>query len=112
MGFAEVMQLLQLGRKTGTLSLVQGSKKLGIQMENGEAIHAWTDARQGEDAFYEIAVLENASFAFNGGPVQGPRSIQQPTMSLLMEAMRRRDEKGRDAPKPPGSELDALFGPG
>jgi two-component system chemotaxis response regulator CheY len=112
MGFAEVMQLLQLGRKTGALTLVQGSKKLGIEMENGEAIHAWTDTHQGEDAFYEIAILDDASFAFNGGPVKGPRSIQQPTMSLLMEAMRRRDEKGRETPKPPGSELDALFGPG
>ncbi len=108
MGFADVMQLLQLGRKTGTLSLVQGAEKGGIEIESGEARHAWTPTLTGEDAFYALACWDGANFAFTSGPVKQPKSIQTPTMSLLMEAMRRHDEqkRGSDA----GPDLNQLFG--
>jgi hypothetical protein len=104
------LQILQLGRKTGLLELSRGSERGGIEIESGEARHAWTPDLQGEDAFYALACWDGAGFAFLSGPVKNPKTLQTPTMSLLMEAMRRHDEGKR--PPAGGDGLDALFGNG
>jgi CRP-like cAMP-binding protein len=95
MSFADVLQLLQVGRKTGTLELEMNGKKGNIGIESGEVRQAHAGSVAGEDAFYQLALWRSASFAFLSSPLKGPPNITTPTMPLLMEAMRRVDEASR-----------------
>ena len=51
--FADVMQMLMSTRKTGVLGLRRDADGGAIYLENGEAVHAWTDTLKGEAAFLE-----------------------------------------------------------
>jgi CheY-like chemotaxis protein len=95
MSFADVLQLLQIGRKTGRLELESTGRKGSIGLESGEVRFANAPGLTGEDAFYQLASWRNASFAFVSAPLQVTPNITSPTMPLLMEAMRRVDEAFR-----------------
>ena len=109
MSFSDVLQLLQLGRKTGLLELFQDKRKGQIRVESGEVRHALTADKIGEDAFYDMAGWKTATFSFASGAAGGTRSIAIPTLSLLMETMRRLDETERSAASS-NANLQALFG--
>lgn len=101
MSFADVLQLLQVGRKTGHLEFDQGAKKGTIGIESGEVKLARIGTLEGEEAFFQIATWSSASFSFASSSLSGPPNITSPTMPLLMEAMRRVDELSRGgAPQP------------
>src|SRR6185295_10818768 len=95
MSFADVLQLLQVGRKTGTIELEMSGRKGEIGIESGEVRQARAGTITGEEAFYQLAGWRNASFAFVTSPLRGTPNITSPTMPLLMEAMRRVDEMSR-----------------
>ena len=98
MGFADVLQLLQVGRKTGVLRLEMGAGRAEIGIDGGEVRQASIDGgAKGEEAFYQLAGWRSASFGFTSQPLQGATTIHSPTMPLLMEAMRRVDEAIRSA---------------
>ena len=106
MSFADVLQLLQVGRKTGYLALESNGRKGEIGMESGEVREATAEALTGEEAFCTLAAWRGASFAFLSGPLKGPPSVTSPTMPLLMEAMRRVDESTRSGPPAPSPQGD------
>lgn len=95
MSFADVLQLLQVGRKTGHLELEMGGKKGDIGLESGDVKFARVGDRNGEEAFYVLATWRSASFAFVSSPLGEAPNITTHTMPLLMEAMRRVDELTR-----------------
>ncbi len=108
MPFANVIQVLNVGRKTGVLGIRDGELSGAIYLENGEAIHAWTEELEGEEAFYAMSGWTKAKWAFNGMRREEKRSLKRPTLTLLMDAMRRLEEN----PPPAASEdasLDSLF---
>lgn len=95
MPFADVIQMLIATRKTGVLG-VRGEQYRGaMYMEDGEAIHAWTDDLKGEEAFFALASWRKAKFAFTSITRQEPRTLTQPTITLLMKAMRHQEQAGR-----------------
>jgi CheY-like chemotaxis protein len=95
MSFADVLQLLQVGRKTGHLELEMSGRKGSIGLESGDVRQAIAGTLVGDEAFYHLAQWRSASFAFLSSPLQGAANITTPTMPLLMEAMRRVDESTR-----------------
>ena len=105
MPFANVLQILKAGRKSGVLGVRQDELSGGIYLDQGEAVHAWTDEVQGEAAFYALSSWGKAKFAFNSVRREEGRTLTKPTLTLLMEAMRRLEEK------PPSQDvgLDQLF---
>lgn len=111
MSFADVLQLLQVGRKTGHLELEMGGKRGDIGMESGEVKFARAGDKIGDDAFYTLASWRTASFAFISSPLKSAPNIKTPTMPLLMEAMRRVDESVRSEPSGAENEnsLKGLF---
>jgi len=112
MSFADVLQLLQVGRKTGHLNFEMAGKKGTIGIESGDVRLAKVGTVEGEEAFYQLATWRSASFAFTSSPLSGRANITSPTMPLLMEAMRRVDELTRGgAPQPAAAEnsLEGLF---
>ena len=91
--FADLIQLLGSTRKTGVLGFRDKDRAGAIYMEDGEAVHAWTNDLKGEDAFFEIAGWKAARFAFRSIRRQEPKSLKTATMTLLLEAMRRLEER-------------------
>lgn len=100
MPFADILQFLQLARKTGTLRLELGGQKGGIYLSDGEARHAWVAGKTGEEAFGVLASWASAIFSFVSGPRGDPPTLHRPTMSLLVEAMRKIDEAVGGTEKP------------
>jgi two-component system chemotaxis response regulator CheY len=92
MSFANVLQILHGGRKTGVLGFRDGERSGGLYLDKGEAVHAWTDDLQGEEAFYDLSGWRKAKFAFNSIPRDVPRTLTKPTITLLLEAMRLGEE--------------------
>ena len=97
MSFADVIQLMQVSQKNGVLSIEKGPRSGGLLLVSGEVKHAWAGELTGEEAFCELALWKDAGFSFSTERRDVEPTIHQPTITLLMEAMRRADEAGRQA---------------
>jgi two-component system chemotaxis response regulator CheY len=88
----DIIQVLSMTQKTGTLKLLKKGKEAGLAMEKGEVRHAWVEALEGEDAFYKLLNWDDATFSFESGRAAEKKTISTPTMTLLVEGSRRKDE--------------------
>jgi two-component system chemotaxis response regulator CheY len=109
MPFANVIQILNVGRKSGVLGIRQGELSGGIYLEQGEALHAWTEDATGEPAFYAMSGWGKAKFAFNSMRRETERTLSRPTLTLLLAAMRRLEEATPSPAVSPDARLDELF---
>jgi CheY-like chemotaxis protein len=109
MPFANVVQILNIGHKTGVLTIQFRDQTGGLYLENGEALHAWTSHATGELAFYTLSGWAGATFGFSSSRREDQRSLRLSTMSLLMEAMRRLEAKPAESGAAPDVGLDQLF---
>ena len=109
MPFSNVVQILNIGRKSGVLSITLGDQSGGLVLENGEAVHAWTNHSTGELAFYTLSGWAKATFGFSSSRRDDQRTLRSSTMSLLMEAMRRLEGKPAGSSPSPDVGLDQLF---
>lgn len=93
MSVAEIVQSLELGRKTAQVELhpLTGDKGT-IAFENGQVVYAECAALRGEEAFYALAVHVEGFFRIRYGEPPTARNIDSPTTYLLLEALRRLDE--------------------
>lgn len=92
MPFANVLQILSVGRKSGVLGIRQDEQSGGIYLEDGEAVHAWTDELKGEAAFHTLSRWTRARFAFNSRRREEERTLGKPTLTLLLEALGPREK--------------------
>jgi hypothetical protein len=95
MSVSEVVQVLHESRKTGTLRIHGGGATGRVYFDKGEIRQARLGDKQAEDAFYEMLGFTRGTFAFEAGESAVKPDISQPTMTLLMEGLRRQDEQGR-----------------
>ncbi len=95
LGIPDLIQILNGTRKTGHLRMRRGSEEAGIYFTGGEARHAWTKDLEGEEAFFRIISWKDAHFSFDSGLQPEQPTIQQPTMTLLFEGLRKLDERDR-----------------
>jgi two-component system chemotaxis response regulator CheY len=89
----DLVQILNICRKTGHLKLDRDGRPAGIFFEDGEIRHAWAGVESGEKAFFRILEWTQATFAFESGVRAPQATVAQPTMTLLMEGMRQLDER-------------------
>lgn len=95
MGFAQVVQFLNLQGKTGELVVRSVSGEFGLGFGAGVVVDAWgppSSGLGGEPAFHAIARLRRGHFEFHETSQARPTRITQGTLALLMEAMRLVDE--------------------
>ncbi|MDF1664335.1 MAG: protein kinase [Planctomycetota bacterium] len=90
---AEIIQFLQLTNKSGLLRITSADLNAEIGFYEGSAMHAEYGPCMGKEAFYEIVALGEGSFYFIENQAVTFRSLTDSTMSLLVEGMRRVDEK-------------------
>lgn len=112
LALADLIEITSLGAKTGVLDIANpdGSPAGRIAFRSGALVSASCGALAGERAFYALLGLKEGSFVFDPEIDPGETSIDLPTGSLLMEAMRRVDEIGRLRDTLPSYARVALLG--
>lgn len=94
LSLAEMVQLLNLNKRSGTL-VISAEKKGEIIFENGEMTFAQMgDDTSGEDAVHRMVTFNKGIFKFEPSfNKKVKRNIQGATMNVLLEACRLMDEE-------------------
>jgi len=90
---AELIQAMNVNSQTGMLIVQNGENNLTIYLHDGQVVEVALGDKKGEEAFFEFLGWARGQFRFE--PVrkdQPVRQVQQDTMGLLLEGMRRVDE--------------------
>ncbi len=92
-----LLQLLEMGRKSGLLELNTGHGTCRVWIEQGYPVHAETEKSVGFDA--ALAIISNDQGRFRFSPQVGckERTIEASVTELLLEASRLADEAKRDS---------------
>jgi hypothetical protein len=95
-GLSAVLQLVEIGHKTGCLLLRQEKPYGMIGFEGGNITYAATERNAGEKAVYELLGLTHGHFRFAAEQAPPGRNCGMSTMGVLMEWARLQDEASRD----------------
>lgn len=98
MNVAEIVQSLELGRKTAIVEVhpTRGDKGT-LSCIGGAVVDARTSRLVGEDAFYDLITQTDGVFRIHYGDEPAERTITKPTQFLVLEGLRRSDERDFDA---------------
>jgi CheY-like chemotaxis protein len=89
----DIIQMNCLGRLTTALIITRDGEKGIIYVNEGEIIHAECGEQKGAEAFYIILSWQEGEFVSNISFAPPVQTIYQNWEHLLIEAMRRNDEK-------------------
>ncbi len=89
----DIIQMNCLGRLTTALAVSQNEERGTIYLNQGEIVHAECGEQKGADAFYTILGWQEGEFVSNTDIEPPAHTIHQSWEHLLIEAMRRKDEK-------------------
>jgi YesN/AraC family two-component response regulator len=89
----DIIQMNCLSRLTTALIITRDAEKGIIYLNEGEIIHAECGEQKGAEAFYSILSWQEGEFVSNIGFIPPVQTIYQNWEHLLIEAMRRSDEK-------------------
>jgi hypothetical protein len=120
LALAEIIQMISLGRKTARLLVNSPDGSGKIWFDDGHAVHASQCGLRGTEAFYKLLEWESGQFVIEHEVTCRTRSINEDTMFMVMESLRRRDESNEQRsprngnPKTggtdPGSAGQRIFG--
>lgn len=114
MSVVDLMQSLDMGRKTCRLSLSRQGRQSEMHFHDGQVVHATLGHLIGEAAVQEVVAWMEGVFLIDFERVECPRTITHSTQSVLLEALRRFDESQRDS-EPPARSMEPIrasaFGP-
>ncbi|MDP2341823.1 MAG: protein kinase [Deltaproteobacteria bacterium] len=103
MSVTEIAQTLELGRKTARVELVPTNGAAGVfSCRAGTVVFAECGDVVGDEAFFMLAVHTDGFFRIHYGTDTDHQNISKPTQFLLLESMRRVDERHA------ASELSAI----
>jgi uncharacterized protein YraI len=91
----EVMQFIEIGRKTGCLYTVIDKPFGLIYFEQGRLTYAATQTRQGRDAVFEMLNLKKGHFHFVLDKTSQTKNVDLSTLEILMEWTKTVDEAHR-----------------
>ena len=97
MGLVDLVQTLEAGRKSGTLRMTLSgrSPEAAVWFREGKVIDAEVGRRGGEAAFFRLLSFSEGVFSIEFGAVDRKDRITLSSQGLLLEGMRRLDERGR-----------------
>jgi hypothetical protein len=90
--FAEILQLLNLSHKSGTLTVRQGSRHALVHLRDGQVVEATCEGRTGAEVIYQLLGWREGEFDFGRTLRPVTRTVHDSTEGLIMEGMRRLDE--------------------
>ncbi len=94
-GLASFLQLLEMERKSCTLSVVSGEHRGVLVVSKGALVSARTDGLEGEPAAIAIVAWPAPSIVISGRVEPSGVAIESSLGFILMEAMRVQDEAAR-----------------
>jgi CheY-like chemotaxis protein len=95
MALPEIVQSLEMGRKTASVDIVPADGDKGmIGFEGGSVRYAECAGLLGEQAFFALMRHKEGYFRIHYGDAPPSVNIDAPTTFLLLEAMRLMDEEG------------------
>lgn len=99
---ASFLQLLEMERKTCTLSVVSGEHRGRLFFRGGRLIAAEADDLKGQQAALEIVTWDQADIEISDVLPAVEPTLEGGLQFLLMEGMRLKDERERGVSGPPG----------
>lgn len=84
----EVLQTINVTRKTGVLILEHGDRKGKIYFQKGQVLDAYAGELTGLEAFFDLIFLSEGWFRFRDTQPEIEQNIKANTTTLLMEACR------------------------
>lgn len=104
-----LVQIVCLERKTGELLLVRRGQEGAIFFEKGEIVHAKLDNVIGEEALFNMLSWTDGNFRITDKVTVIAKTISINWNHLLMEGMRRIDERKNQIDLPPISEVSHIL---
>lgn len=92
MNFTDMIQILCAGNKNLEIVLTNEGQEGHVFVCNGEVVHAVLGDKRGEEAFFKLMQWHKGEFTTKQCAEFPARTVQIPTMSLLMEGTRLADE--------------------
>ncbi|MGH9785260.1 MAG: DUF4388 domain-containing protein [Terriglobia bacterium] len=96
MNIIDLLQSLELGQKTCSLTFTQGREGCRMYFLEGQIHHAESGEITGDQAVYRVAGWTDGNFQIDFNGRSDLRTTTQSTQGLLMEALRLLDESKRD----------------
>ncbi|HXK26231.1 MAG TPA: FHA domain-containing protein [Myxococcota bacterium] len=90
-----VLQMLEMGRKSGVLEVATDSGPARLWLGDGQPAHAESEKARGMDAALAIVGATRGAFQFRAGEPPPAHSLVGSMTELLLEASRQIDESGR-----------------
>ncbi|KAF0249425.1 MAG: roadblock/LC7 family protein [bacterium] len=104
-----LVQVICLERKTGELVLVRRGQEGVIFFEKGEIVHAKLDSLIGEEALFSMLSWIDGNFRITDKVTVIAKTISINWNHLLMEGMRRIDERKNEFDLPPTGDMSPIF---
>ena len=98
LSIAELLQTLHLAGKTARVNVDTGQVKGSLGIVEGNVLNAELEDLRGEEAFYELIALPQGRFEVLVGDCPEGTNLTESTEFLLLEALRRLDERRRTNP--------------
>ena len=95
LSIAELLQTLHLAGKTAVVEVDAGLVKGSVGLLEGNVLTANLGESAGEDAFYDLIALPHGNFEVSVGKRPQEPNLTESTEFLLLEALRRLDERRR-----------------
>lgn len=96
MNVLDLLQSLDMGRKTCLLTLANNGDKCKMFFTDGQINHAEYGNLQGDEAVYKVLTWTAGSFEIDFKGTSQQQTITQSTQGLLLEGLRLLDESSRD----------------
>ncbi len=97
MNVIDLLQSLELGRKTCLLSLTNDQDRCHLYFNEGQINHALYGELTGDEAVYKVLRWIDGNFQIDFNSSSNEQSVTRSTQGLLMEGLRLLDEASRDA---------------
>lgn len=91
----DLLQIMAMNRRTGRLTLANGSERGEINIAEGRPVNARVNDVQGEKALFRLVGWREGNFAFHPGPPPARAPINRSMEDALLEGMRQSDERQR-----------------
>lgn len=92
----DLLQSLDMGRKTCSLILSNNGDKCQMFFTDGQINHATYGNLKGEEAVYKVLLWTGGSFEIDFNGSSREQTVSRTTQGLLMEGLRLLDESNRD----------------
>ena len=97
MNVIDLMQSLEMGRKSCLLTLTKDDDKCDVYFTEGQVVHAVYGTLKGDEAVFKVLRWTGGNFQLDFEGKTSETSTQLNTQGLLMEGLRLLDEANRDS---------------